>query len=398
VSGAALALRVSGVQLPADLVRDPNRVVRLVVVAAHAKSDRIVEPRQRGLAHGLGMRGHLGGVLQFVCEHDGELPLGKIIPHPDPQVSHPVRHANEAEIPAVAVARRRPERRNVDDDIRAFDRVHELPQRGGPIERGEEDPLHARIGGSDAWQRGRPLVGCGVRSPAAHQHQQKTQDRCAGKPPEQAGHEVGQASRVPLRSAQRQRDTLRAMAASKPPGAYVALLRGINVGGNNLIPMASLKATFERLGFAGVKTYIQSGNVLFRSGLRDARALERRIEAAVKKHYQCESRVVIRSREEMAALVRALPRSWKTPDPAYRYYVMFLRHTVDSKDVLDRLDAKPDVEEIVYRPGAILWSAEIRKLSRSATAKFVSTPLYKEVTIRNLNTTLKLNALLDMAS
>jgi uncharacterized protein (DUF1697 family) len=185
------------------------------------------------------------------------------------------------------------------------------------------------------------------------------------------------------------------MAASKPSHVYVALLRGINVGGNNLIPMKSLTTTFERLGFTRVKTYIQSGNVIFRSGLRDARTLEKRIEAAVEADYRCDVRVVIRSRDEMSALVRALPRAWKKPDPAYRYYVMFLRHPVDSKDVLDRLDAKPDIEEIVYRPGAVLWSAEISKLSRSATAKFVSTPLYKDVTIRNLNTTLKLTALLD---
>ena len=188
------------------------------------------------------------------------------------------------------------------------------------------------------------------------------------------------------------------MARSKSEEAYVALLRGINVGGNNIIPMKALAATFERLGFAGVRTYIQSGNVLFRSDSRDARALERRIETALQKDFGCDSRVVVRSRIEMQTLARTLPRSWKKPDPANRYYVMFLRHTVDSEDVLDRLASKPDIEEVVYRPGAVLWSADISRLSRSATAKFVSTPLYKDVTIRNLNTTMKLCALLDEVS
>lgn len=185
------------------------------------------------------------------------------------------------------------------------------------------------------------------------------------------------------------------MARSKSEETYVALLRGINVGGNNLIPMKALTATFERLGFRGVRTYIQSGNVLFRSHIRDARALERRIETAVRKDFGCDPRVIVRSRGEMQTLARTLPRSWKKPDPAKRYYVMFLRHAVDSAAVLERLDSKPDIEEVVYRPGAVLWSADIGRLSRSATAKFVSTPLYKEVTIRNLNTTMKLCALID---
>jgi uncharacterized protein (DUF1697 family) len=177
---------------------------------------------------------------------------------------------------------------------------------------------------------------------------------------------------------------------------WVALLRGINVGGNNVIPMRALAETFTRLGFVSVKTYIASGNVLFQSSTnRDPRALEKKLEKAIAKAHDCTIKVVVRSREELAALVDDLPRGWKKPSATKRYYVLFLRHAVDSEDVLEKVQAKPGIEEIFYRPGTLLWSANIADLTRSSIAKLTATPLYKDVTIRNLNTTLKLRALAD---
>lgn len=185
------------------------------------------------------------------------------------------------------------------------------------------------------------------------------------------------------------------MATTKRATRHVALLRGINVGGNNIIPMRELAATFEALGLTNVKTYIQSGNVLFASAIRDPRALEKRIEAALRKTHRCDAKVVVRSREEMLALERSLPASWRRRDPARRYNVLFLRHTIDSKDVLDDLKPKPDIEEVTYRPGVLLWSASIEHVTRTAMAKLASMPLYQHVTVRNLNTTLKLCELLS---
>jgi uncharacterized protein (DUF1697 family) len=176
---------------------------------------------------------------------------------------------------------------------------------------------------------------------------------------------------------------------------WIALLRGINVGGKNIIPMRALAATFTRLGFESVKTFIASGNVLFRSPTRDPRALERRLEKAIAKAHGCAIKVVVRSREELAALADDLPRGWKKPSAAKRYYVLFLRHEVDSKDILDRVQAKPGIEEIAYRPGALLWSATIAGLTRSSVMKLTASPLYKDITIRNLATTLKVRALAD---
>ncbi len=69
------------------------------------------------------------------------------------------------------------------------------------------------------------------------------------------------------------------------------MLRGINVGGNNIIKMADLKACFERMGFSNVSTYIQSGNVIFESTKKDAARLEKKIETSLSEAFRYDSRV-----------------------------------------------------------------------------------------------------------
>jgi len=180
-----------------------------------------------------------------------------------------------------------------------------------------------------------------------------------------------------------------------PATTYVALLRGINVGGNNIIPMAALAKTFERLKLASVRTYIQSGNVIFCAPKTDPRRLETKLEAALAKQYRYDAKVVVRSLDEMRAVIRGMPKQWKTPSAAIRYYVLFLRHAVDSTRILDQLKPKPEIETLAYRPGVLYWATQISDVSRSGVAKLVSTAVYKEVTIRNLRTTTKLAELME---
>lgn len=182
------------------------------------------------------------------------------------------------------------------------------------------------------------------------------------------------------------------MAGSKTQ-VFVALLRGVNVGGNNMIRMSSLKESFENMGFTNVTTYINSGNIIFTSRERDARKLERKIEQMLSNEYQLDSKVVLRSLPEMEQLVESLPRSWNG-DSRWRYNVIFLRHTIDSEEILADLPAKNDIEEVVYRPGALLWSAQLTKLSQSTVAKISTRKTYQETTVRNLNTTRKVYELM----
>lgn len=176
---------------------------------------------------------------------------------------------------------------------------------------------------------------------------------------------------------------------------YLALLRGINVGGNNIIPMAALARTFEAMKLSAVKTYIASGNVIFGAPKADPRKLEVSIEKALEKAFEYDAKVVVKSRLEMAAIVDGMPKDWRRPSAAMRYYVLFLRHAVDSKRILDQLEPRAGVETLTYVPGALLWAAKRSEITRSRIAKqMLAKPIYQEITARNLNTTSKLAQLI----
>ncbi|HSE19494.1 MAG TPA: DUF1697 domain-containing protein [Pyrinomonadaceae bacterium] len=174
---------------------------------------------------------------------------------------------------------------------------------------------------------------------------------------------------------------------------FVALLRGINVGGNNMISMSALKKSFETLGFSDVSTYINSGNIIFKSKEADARKLELKIEQMLAKEYELGSKVVLRSFPEMEKLVQSLPRNW-SGDSGRRYNVIFLRHTIDSEKILAELEVNKEIEEVVYRPGALLWSAQVSEMTRGNMIKLSSRKMYQDMTVRNLNTTRKLYELM----
>ena len=178
---------------------------------------------------------------------------------------------------------------------------------------------------------------------------------------------------------------------------FVALLRGVNVGGNNIISMKSLKTSFEQMGFTDVSTYINSGNLLFKAKERNARKLETRIEAMLSREYKLGCKVVVRSLLEMASLIESLPKNWNG-DTQWKYNVIFLRHSIDSEKVLERLGPKPEIEKVVYYPGTLLWSARISDMSQTTMYKLSSQKLFQDMTVRNTNTTRKLYELMKYMS
>jgi len=154
--------------------------------------------------------------------------------------------------------------------------------------------------------------------------------------------------------------------------------------------MSSLKESFETMGFAQVTTYINSGNIVFKTKEGDARKLEKKIEQMLSKDYELGSKVVVRSLPEMEKLVKSLPPGWNGGDSSWRYNVIFLRHTIDSEKLLEDLPVKDDIDHLTYRPGALLWSAQVSELPRSYMAKLSSKKIFQDMTVRNLNTTRKL--------
>jgi uncharacterized protein (DUF1697 family) len=174
---------------------------------------------------------------------------------------------------------------------------------------------------------------------------------------------------------------------------YVALLRGINVGGKTLIKMADLKACFESLGFDAVSTYIASGNVLFETGEGRAAELPATIEAAIERRFGLPVKVVVLDQRAYARIVHAIPKRWIGED-TLRANAAFLRPGTDAKQVVRELDPDPAVEEVKAVDGAILWATRRDSLNRSMVRTLIGGAAYKELTVRNLNTTLKLHELL----
>jgi uncharacterized protein (DUF1697 family) len=175
---------------------------------------------------------------------------------------------------------------------------------------------------------------------------------------------------------------------------YVALLRGINVGGKTLVKMADLRSCVEALGLEEVSTYIASGNLLFSSRRRSATALQAEIEAAVEKQFGLPVKLVVLDRAAYARIVNAIPKHW-IGNENLRGNVAFVRAGTDAKKVIRDLRPDPEVEEVLAVTGAILWATKREALTRSVMLKLIGGASYKELTVRNLNTTLKLAELLD---
>jgi uncharacterized protein (DUF1697 family) len=111
---------------------------------------------------------------------------------------------------------------------------------------------------------------------------------------------------------------------ARRPGAYVALLRGINVGGKNRLPMKDLVAIVEALGATDVRTYIASGNVVFRAPARTAEALPAKASQAIRERLGLDVAVVLRTAAELDEIVRGNPYLAAGAD-AKKLAVMFLR-------------------------------------------------------------------------
>lgn len=170
---------------------------------------------------------------------------------------------------------------------------------------------------------------------------------------------------------------------------YLALLRGINVGGKNKVDMSRLKTTLEAVGLAEVRTYINSGNVIFADDRRRPAELTSLVEKAIATEFGFPVRVVLRDIDAVKSVAKAIPTSWKD-DTTMRCYVMFLWEDVDEPAVLDRLSVKDDIDDVKYVPGAIIWRVDRAVLTRSGMMRVPGSDLYQSMTIRNCNTVRKL--------
>jgi len=175
---------------------------------------------------------------------------------------------------------------------------------------------------------------------------------------------------------------------------YVALLRGINVGGRNAVPMKRLAPCVEAAGYEQVRTYIQSGNIVFNSDDADARRIETDLEQRIEAEFGFPVPVVVRSADELQATVDSAPPGFGGPD--HRCDVIFLKHPLGTDEAFAALPTpREGVDQSWIGPGALYFSRLAALASKSRLSGIASSPIYPLVTIRNWNTTTKLAALVD---
>lgn len=177
---------------------------------------------------------------------------------------------------------------------------------------------------------------------------------------------------------------------------YVALLRGINVGGKNKVDMRLLKQTFENAGLINVETYINTGNIIFSFNDLSKTELSHILEEAIHSDFGLQIKVLIRNIDDVRSIINAIPNTWKN-DKEMKSDVMFLWDEIDDESVLENLVIKPKIDTVRYVPGAILWSVDKKNVTKSGMSKIVGTDLYKQMTIRNVNTARKIYKLMQNA-
>ncbi len=177
----------------------------------------------------------------------------------------------------------------------------------------------------------------------------------------------------------------------------IALLRGINVGGHKKVKMARLRELMEELGYRDVRTYVQSGNVVFSGPDEHPARLARKLETQLAATFGFEVSVVVRSRDELAEIIAANPLRDVATDPA-RHLVIFLAADVDPARVagVDPADFAPEAFHVRDRE-VYLWAPEGLRDSRLHKA-LAEKRLGVSATARNWRTVERLLALADEAA
>ncbi len=175
---------------------------------------------------------------------------------------------------------------------------------------------------------------------------------------------------------------------------FVALLRGINVGGRNLISMADLRRAFEEEGYGGVRTFIQSGNVLFETDAPRP-SLEAELEAMLARRLGIQLVAVVRSDRQLRNIVRKAPNGLGEQPELYHSDVIFLKSPLSVGRAMAVIDPREGVDQVWPGSSVIYFTRLSERRSQSRMSRIVGTPEYRLMTIRNWSTTTKLLDLLD---
>ena len=176
---------------------------------------------------------------------------------------------------------------------------------------------------------------------------------------------------------------------------YVVLLRGVNVGGKNTIPMARLKDCLEELGYSSVSTYIASGNVILKSPQSPSQT-RRRIEEALSRSFKLANELIkalVLTPDQLRAVIDNKPKGFGDQPEKYHSDAIFLIG-LDSTQAVSVFSPKEGVDK-VWPGDGVIYSQRLSSLrTKSRLNRVLATPEYKFMTIRNWNTTTRLQELL----
>jgi len=177
---------------------------------------------------------------------------------------------------------------------------------------------------------------------------------------------------------------------------YLVLLRGINVGGKNKVPMAGLRKCLEELGFSSVSTYIASGNVILKSD-KHVEEITAQIEAALPGCFKLDDaliKILVLTRNQLQAVVDNKPEGFGEQPEKYHSDAIFLMG-IDSAQTMPVFDPREGVDKVWAGDGVIYSQRLSAQRTKSRLGKIVGTPAYKSMTIRSWTTTTKLLELLS---
>jgi uncharacterized protein (DUF1697 family) len=177
---------------------------------------------------------------------------------------------------------------------------------------------------------------------------------------------------------------------------FLILLRGINVGGKNKVPMAELRKCLEGLGFLDVATYIVSGNVILTSD-RNAGETAAALEAALPRAFELDSdliKVLVLTRDQLQAVVDDRPEGFGDQPGKYHSDAIFLIG-IDPAEAMPIFRPREGVDRVWPGNGVVYAERLSAQRTKSRLSSMMASPLYRSMTIRSWTTTVKLLELLN---
>ena len=173
---------------------------------------------------------------------------------------------------------------------------------------------------------------------------------------------------------------------------YIAFLRGINISGKNKISMPDLKNEFERMNFSDVKTYFNSGNVLFSSSADNDAEIKKRIENMIDNKFGLKIPVCIIRYDYLQEILMNAPRWWGTEEKDQYHNLIFIMSSDTAEDICNMLgEPSKDLEKVHVYKNVIYWTFDRKAYQRcNWWKKTASAGIGEKLTIRTANTVKKL--------